>query len=446
LRHLGPGLAGGLANLHNAHKARTPIVNIVGEHPLSHKRHDAPLTADIEAIAKIYARWVRVAVSTPDLAEDCAAAILAARTAPGGIATLIVPNDVAWNESASVATVPPTPAPPTPAAATVEYVAAMLRSGLKTGILLSGNALYGKGLEAAGRVAAGMGASLLAPTAMTRAERGEGRVIFNRIPYVMEAGRAALKDFQQLILVGAPEPVTYFAYPGRDSVLKPQSCLCYALARPGEDYVAALEALIDALGLRLTPPLRQERQRIQAPSGEITIDGLAAAVAAHLPENVIVIDESMTSGRTMMAVARGVAPHDWLTNTGGSIGIAMPMAVGAAVASPDRRVLCLSADGSGMYTLQALWTMARESLNICTVVFANRAYAILKNEFGNIGAGVPGQRARDLLELSRPDLDWVSLARGMGVPAVRATTLEGFGSALANGFAAEGPSLIEVVL
>jgi acetolactate synthase-1/2/3 large subunit len=173
---------------------------------------------------------------------------------------------------------------------------------------------------------------------------------------------------------------------------------------------------------------------------------LAVAVGAVLPDDAIVVDESMTSGRGLMDATARVGPHDWLANTGGSIGIAMPLAVGAAVACPERRVLCLSADGSGMYTMQALWTMAREGLNVTVVVYANRVYGVLKREFSGLGIGEPGEKALSMFEIGRPDLDWVNLARGMGVPGRRVGSLEEFVTALRAGFAVAGPSLIQVDL
>jgi acetolactate synthase-1/2/3 large subunit len=263
---------------------------------------------------------------------------------------------------------------------------------------------------------------------------------------VLEQAVEQFKEFRQLILVGASAPVAYFAYPGKDSVIAPPECEVYTLASVHEDHVAALETLEEALSLRRTPFSGQRSERPALPNGDITLPGLAAAVGALLPENAIVVDESMTSGRGMMAATKGAPPHDWLGNTGGSIGIALPLAVGAAVACPGRRVLCLTADGSGMYTLQALWTMAREDLNVTTVVFANRDYAVLKREFSYVGVGMPGRQASDLFEIGRPDLDWVHLAKGMGVPGTRVNSLEGFAKALREGFESEGPMLIEVPL
>jgi acetolactate synthase I/II/III large subunit len=449
LLHLGPGLANSLANLHNASRAQVPIVNIVGQHATYHLRHDTPLTSDIEAIARPYSKWLRTSCAASEIGHDATDAIIAACTSPGRIATLIVPSDVAWSsvvpgESDSTAGFPKLPKAPVPAGDTVEHAASMLRSGLRTGLLLAGNALFGKGLATAGRIAAGTGARLLSPYPFARMERGAGAAPVERVQYVLEMAVEQLKEFRQLILVGASAPVAYFAYPDKNSVITPPECETHILAKPGDDYVGALDALAAALSLHDARFHAEKAARPSLPTGEITLPGLAAAVGALLPENTIVVDESMTSGRGMMAATRGAPPHDFLGNTGGSIGIAMPLAVGAAVACPNRRVLCLSADGSGMYTLQALWTMAREGLKVTTVVFANRAYAVLKREFAGLGVGEPGPRAADLFDIGRPNLDWVLLAKGMGVPGTRATSLDAFAKALREGFESEGPMLIEV--
>jgi acetolactate synthase I/II/III large subunit len=446
LLHLGPGFGNGLANLHNASRAHVPIVNLIGQHATYHLRHDTPLASDIEAIARPYSRWLRTSASSFEVGRDGAEAIIAARTAPGQIATLIVPSDVAWNENGTIAALPALPKPPLPSTATVEQAAAMLRTGVRTAILLAGNALYGKGLITAGRVAMATGAKLLAPYPLTRLQRGAGIPGVDRVQYVLEQGIEQFKEFRQLILVGAQPPIAYFAYPGKRSEFTSPECEILTLAKPGEDYVGALDALAEALSARRGELDVEKAERPQMPSGEITLPGLAAAFGALLPENAIVVDESMTSGRGLMAATKGSPPHDWLGNTGGSIGIGLPLAVGAAVACPARKVLCLSADGSGMYTLQALWTMAREGLHITTVIFANRDYAVLKREFSYLGVGNPGARALDMFEIGRPDLDWVQLAKGMGVPATRVTSLEAFGKALRAGLNGEGPTLIEVPL
>ncbi|MGA9901149.1 MAG: acetolactate synthase large subunit, partial [Terriglobales bacterium] len=433
-------------NLHNASRAQVPIVNLIGQHATDHLHYDTPLTSDIEAIARPYSKWLRTSRSASEIGGDAAEAVVAARTAPGQIATLIVPADVAWNEGGSIATVPALPKPPQPDLETIEHAAAMLRSGLRTAILIAGNGLYGKGLVTAGRIAKATGAKLMAPYPITRLQRGAGTPSVERVQYVLEPAIEQFKEFRQLILVGARAPVAYFAYPGKSSALTSPDCQIFTLAGPGEDYVSTLDALAAALSVRGKESTAEKAERSAMPSGEITLPGLAAAVGALLPENVIVVDESMTSGRGLMATTKGAPPHDWLANTGGSIGIAMPLALGAAVACPDRRVLCLSADGSGMYTAQALWTMAREGLNVATVVFANHDYAVLKREFSYLGVGNPGARAAAMFDIGRPNLDWTLLAKGMGVPGTRVTSLDAFGKALREGLETEGPTLIEVPL
>ena len=444
LLHLGPGLANGLANLHNASRANAPIINIIGQHATHHLLHDTPLKADIEGIARPYSHWLRTSSSTAGVSRDAIEAIVASRTAPGHIATLIVPADFAWGEGGEVASPPDLPAARHPESRSVDRAAEMLKSGLPACLLLVGNALHGAGLAAAGRIAGATGAKLLAPYPFARMERGAGAPLVERIPYIFEQASALLRDFRQMILVGASAPRSYFAHPVKESVPTSAQCEIHELAGPGEDYTAALESLADALQIPQAPSVAANVVRPPLPNGAITFPGLASAVAAVLPENAIVVDESMTSGRGLMEATLGISPHDWLANTGGSIGIAMPLAVGAAVACPNRKVLCLSADGSGMYTLQALWTMARESLNVTTVVYANRVYGVLKREFSSLGIGDPGPRALNLFEIGRPDLDWVSLAKGMGVPGTRVSSLETFTTALRNGFASGGPTLIQV--
>ncbi|MGB2665899.1 MAG: acetolactate synthase large subunit [Candidatus Acidiferrum sp.] len=446
LLHLGPGLANGLANLHNASRAKVPMINIVGQHATFHLPLDTPLTSDIEGLARPNSRWVKTASSGSLLGRDTARAIEASRTPPGQIATLIVPTDVAWSPGGVVGQIPVVTEPPLPATATIQAIAEKLEKVRNSALLLSGNALYGPGLVTSGRIAAGTGAKLFAPYPFARLQRGAGTPPVERIPYVLEQAIDLLKDIRLLVLVGAAPPAAYFASPGKDSAFTSPQCEICILSKPEEDCAGALASLASALAVDHTPPLAEPSQDAAVLTGPITLNGIAESIAALLPENAIVVDESMTSGRGILPAARGAAPHDFLANTGGSIGIALPLAVGASVACPNRRVLCLSADGSGMYTLQALWTMAREGLNVTNVIFANRAYSVLKREFSNLGGGNPGRRALDLMEIDRPSLDWVSLARGMGVPAQRIASLDEFAQALRSGFAAAGPTLIEIPL
>lgn len=445
LLHLGPGLSNALANLHNACRAHVPLINIVGDHASFHRQYETPLAADIEAIAGPYSGWLRTAASAEEVGCDCAEAIAAACAGGGQIATLILPADAAWNQGGVAQPVKPLLPPPLPAAAQLDRAVELLCNGHSNAIILGPGLTSGPSLVTAGKIAAATGATLLAPFAFTRIERGGGLPPVERIAYVTELAINQLARFRQFILVGAPPPVSFFAHPKKLSILTPPDAEIFTLANPDEDCVGALEALAVLVEAEEAPLRVPTLARSSLPGGQISLEGLAAVVGALLPEHAIVIDEAITSGRGMLAATAGAPPHDWLVNTGGSIGIGLPLAVGAAIACPDRPVLCLEADGSGMYTLQALWTAARENLKITTVIFANRAYAILKGELASLDAN-PGRRAMDLLEIGRPDIDWVSLAKGMGVPGKRVTTLDEFANALRNGFESAEPNLIEVLL
>jgi acetolactate synthase I/II/III large subunit len=446
LLHLGPGLANGLANIHNANKASTPMVNIVGDHATYHRRYDAPLTTDIETAAKPFSRWVKTSPDAKSVAADGAAAITAARTPPGQIATLILPADTAWNEGSGPANVPPAAQPAPVSSVAVAEAARVLRSGEPCLLLVTGRALRQEGLDLAGRIAAKTGARLIAQGSNARTQRGRGRVFVERVPYVVDQAVKVLAGLKHIILVGSKMPVAFFAYPDKPSLLAPPDAVGHVLARPEEDLIGALEALADEVGARSTPAPVTDGPPPKPATGAITSEALGVSLAALLPENAIVVDEAVTTGRGFFAPTRSAAPHDWLSNMGGSIGMGMPVATGAAVACPDRKVVCLEGDGSGMYTLQALWTQAREALDVTTLLFSNRSYAILKGELANVGAGNPGRKALDMLDLGHPDLDWVGLARSMGVPGAPVTTMEAFNDRFAEGIATPGPYLVEIML
>jgi acetolactate synthase-1/2/3 large subunit len=328
----------------------------------------------------------------------------------------------------------------------VREAARVLRSGEPALILLTGRAVREDGLALAGKIAAKTGARLIAQGSNARTQRGRGRVSVERIPYVVDQALKVLAGLKHIILVGSKMPVAFFAYPDKPSLLYPKDCEGHVLARPEEDLIAALEALCDEVGAGLTPAPVVNEPSPRPASGEITSDALGASIGALLPENAIVADEAVTTGRGFFAPTRAAAPHDWLSNMGGSIGLGPPLATGAAVACPDRKVVGLQADGSAMYTVQALWTQAREGLDVTTVLFSNRCYQILKGELANVGAGNPGRKALDMLDLGHPDIDWVGLAKSLGVPGARVTDMDGFNRRFAEGLASPGPYLVEVVL
>jgi acetolactate synthase I/II/III large subunit len=447
LLHLGPGLANGLANLHNAKKAMTPIVNVVGEHTTQHLAHEAPLTSDTEGVARPMSHWVRTGRDSTTIAAEGAQALQAARTAPGCIASLILPADTAWGPGGPVATAPPPPPTPRAEEATLREVIAAVKRGRGTVLLLGHAAVRDANLTLAAAVAAKTGARIMGRTSLPRIERGIGRVELPRVPYYVDQALAALSDVETLVLVGADDPVSFFGYPGKPSRMAPEGARVLTLATVGEDIPDALARLAEGVSARAQDALRVAQPPPQPlPRGTLTAEKACAVVAALLPEGAIVMDESVSNGRVTGPALMAAAPHDLLQLTGGAIGAGPPIALGAAVACRDRKVINLEADGSGMYTLQALWSQARAKAEVVTVIWANRAYAILTGELANVGAHNPGRKALDMISLDGPALDWVKLSEGMGVPARRVDTAEAFADAFRVALAERGPFLIEAVI
>jgi acetolactate synthase-1/2/3 large subunit len=449
LLHLGPGLANGLANLHNARRAATPIVNVVGDHATTHTQYDAPLASDIVGFARPVSSWVHSSVSALTVASDAARAVQAARQAPGGIATLILPADVAWNEAGTPAPALPVTGPVPVSSSVIDAVVDALRAtnGPRTAILMRGSALLDPGLEAAGRIAAATGARLMCDTFAPRLQRGAGRVAVERLPYFAEQIVETMSTVEHLILVGTKPPVSFFAYPDKPSWCTAPGTRITYLSHAHEDGVSALEAVAEAFSAR---PVRVELALPDEPDGRLDQFTIGQVIARHLPEGAIVSDEGATNSLGPGLALATARPHDHLSLTGGSIGQGLPLAGGAAVACPDRKVVCLHGDGGAMYTVQSLWSQARENLDVTTVIFSNRAYAILRVEMARTGAQAlmaEGDRqALDMFDLSRPDLDWVRIAGGMGVDAVRVTTIDEFSRAFESAMAQRGPRLIEAII
>ncbi len=442
LLHLGSGFSNGMANLHNARRAGTPIVNIVGDHATYHLPLDAPLTSDVPGHIALTSNWNRTSASHTAMAQDGAEAVAASMT--GRSANLIVPADFAWTEGAE-------PAAPVAAAkpeVVSEEVIAKIGEALKNSdnacLFMGDKALREDGLKAAARIAA-TGIRVISEVFSSRVQRGRGRPNIERLPYFAEFAADALKDIKDMVLVGTMNPVSFFAYPNKPSTLWAENCNITTLANKQQDQIAALEALADYLGAPAYEA-QPETPLPEIPEGPMTAETVGAVIANHLPENAIVSDEAQTSGAFSYAYYDGAAPHDWLMLTGGAIGQGLPVAMGAALACPDRKVVNLQADGSAMYTNQALWSMAREDLDVCVVLYNNSSYAILNIEFMNVGVDAPGERAQSMLSLQNPGLDWVKLAEGMGVKATRATSTSEFEEQFAAAMKEKGPRLIEVVL
>ncbi|KPQ28798.1 MAG: acetolactate synthase I/II/III large subunit [Marinobacter excellens HL-55] len=447
LLHLGCGLGNGLANLHNARKGKVPVVNIVGDHATYHVKYDAQLQSDIETVARnVSPNFVRTSKSTEALCQDAVDAITAARGLPGQVATLILPADVSWGESGTPCAMP---APVTPSVAddaTIQTVADAVRTGKKTAILLGGRALREPSLLAAAKLAAHNGIKLFAETFPTRIERGAGLPAVERIAYLAELATLQLSEYENLILVDAKPPVSFFAYPGKKSYLVPDTCNVNTLATPEQDAAASLNKLADALGAAGAEPKLQASARPGQPRGKLTAEKVCKALGHLMPENSIIVDESITSGLMLNALTAGAPRHDILTLTGGAIGQGLPNSVGAAIACPDRPVYALIGDGTAMYTIQALWTMARENLNVTTIIFNNASYSILNVELERVGAEEAGAKAKSQLDISGPVTHYAHLAQSMGVHGVRVQTTEELLKAMEYAQSMPGPHLIEAVV
>ncbi len=447
LLHLGPGLANGLANLHNAKKASSGIVNIVGEHALDHIKLNAPLTSDIEGIARPVSHWVKTSKSSKDIAVDGAEAIEMANVNPGQISTLILPGDTAWNEGNAIQSINLKNKYSTVSSNLIDEALTALREAKNPLILVGGSALEEKNLIKLAKVADKIGCPMKTDWFNARLDKGAGRVNSVRIPYVVDKAVEVLKDFDSIIIIGARRPVAFFAYPNKPGVLTQETTKFIELASLSDDITSVINELSDKVGISDNKPSTVSEFKIpDIPSGPINPTSLGMVLGALIPENAIVVDESVTTGREFFYQTAGSHPHTWLNNCGGSIGFGMPVAIGAAVACPDKKVISLEGDGSAMYTVQSLWTMARENLDIVVLIFANQSYKILQGELTNVGVDNPGKSALEMLSLKDPSLDWVSVSKGMGVDAVRVDNLEDLVKNFKHGLQDKGPFLIEVMI
>jgi len=447
LLHLGPGLGNALANIHNAKKGHVPVVNIVGDHATYHLQYDAPLTADIEGIARPVSHWVYTSKAPGDIARDAAEAVRQAGI--GQVATLMLPADVSWGDNPNgpegrVAVAPPAAVP----TARLQQALGLLKSGASCMVMIGGREIDGERGLLLSRIGKAAGARVCTEVFPGRMARGAGTAVIDRLPYLAELAIDHIKDIEHLILVGAPAPVSFFAYPNVPSAIAAPGCGQFVLAGPNDDIDQVLEDLLEGLDAVDVAPDVQPLTLPDLGAGPLDVFKLAAAVAHFMPETAVVVDESITSSFALYPATASAQPHDWLNLTGGSIGWGLPAAVGAAVACPDRKVVCLEGDGSAMYTIQSLWTMARENLDVTVVIFNNTKYSVLEMEFGRTGArgGKPGPNAASVLDIGGPDMDFMAIASGMGVLASRATTAEEFNQQFAAAMKAKGPRLIDAVV
>lgn len=440
LLHLGPGYLNGGANIHNAKRARTPMINVIGDHATYHQRYDAPLASDITGLAGPNSAWIKSVDSAGDAGKLAAEAWTASFGPAPGPVSLLLPADSAWESGGPRGAAGPAPALRAPDPEVIEAAARRVRDAKKPMILINGTALGEAGLQAGARLEAA-GIRVMTDTFLTRQARGAGRFAPGRMQYFAEAAMSDLEGTDLMLLAGTSAPVAFFAYPEKPSLLVPEGCEALSLGGPDHDSAALLLALADALGATASAD-PMALQRPDAPTGALDAASVGASLARHLPENTIVSDDGVSNSLPGFLATLTAPPHDWLMLTGGAIGLGMPLALGAAVAAPDRKVLCLSGDGAGMYTNQALWSQAREGANVVNVIFVNHSYRILQIELHRTGAGNPGPAAQGMLGLASPEIDWAGLARAQGIEGHDARTAEEFDSALERAFAADGPQLI----
>jgi acetolactate synthase-1/2/3 large subunit len=446
LLHLGPGLSNGSANLHNAKKGNSPILNLIGDHATYHKQFDAPLTSDIIGLSQPVSHWTKTTATANQLSADAAEAVAVANSGAGKIATLIVPANCAWDEADESQPQATAVAPSIVTDEQVQTAAELLGNGSSTVILMNNLALTEDALKIADKISQTTGARLFCDTFTGRIPRGEGRVSVERLGYFAEQAEVQLEGVTQFILVGTKAPVAFFAYPGKASELYAADSVRHELASVDANAEDALQRLAVALGCEDLAPRLTKLQKPGLGKGELSPRNIGVTFAELMPTDAIIVDEGATSGGGCLMASATSEPHDWLSLTGGSIGYGLPVAVGAAVACPDRKVICIHGDGGAMYTIQSLWTMARENLDICVVIFANRKYQILQVELARVGAQSMTKKTLDMLDISNPDLNFVKLAEGMGVAASRSTTIEEFNEQYLQAMSEPGPRLIEAVL
>jgi acetolactate synthase-1/2/3 large subunit len=446
LLHVGSGFSNSMANLHNAKRAHSPVVNIVGDHATYHLKYDAPLTSDVPGHAGICSEWVKVSVSADDLADAGAEAVEAALKGAGKIASLVAPANHAWEKTTEPVKTASIPAPESASGKTVARVAEALTNGRRSALLLAGKALRAEGLAVAGRIAKAIGARVLGETFAARMQRGAGRHPVERLQYFSEHVTEQLAGLEQIVLVGAQAPVSFFAYPGKEGWLVPDGCEVIEFATADHDLLSSLQSLADVLGADSEADVIPAAPAMPLPEGLLTPVAIGHSLTMLMPENAIVSDEAATCGLGIFPATENAPPHDWLMLTGGAIGQGLPLSLGASIACPDRKVIALQADGSAMYTVQALWSMARENTDVTVVIMNNRSYAILNIELARVGAAQPTPKTLSMLDLSRPDIDWVEISQGMGVPATRATTAEEFHQQFEQAMSSHGPRLIEAMV
>ncbi|MEQ1782249.1 MAG: acetolactate synthase large subunit, partial [Hyphomonadaceae bacterium] len=445
LLHLGPGYLNGGANIHNGRRAYVPMINLIGDHAVTHRQYDAPLASDIAGLAGPNSRWLKSVDTVADAGKLAVEAFEASYGPPPGPVSLIMPADVAWTGGASRAERGKRAGLNIASDDVIEEAGRAITKAKQPAILVNGTALHAGGAETLRRMEA-QGVKVVTDTFMARHVRGGGLYDAARLPYFAEMAVETFAETDLLLIAGTKPPVAFFAYPNTPGAFTPKGARTVTLGGPDTDSLDAITRLADWLDAPLAPRMMNWVRPEPATGDKFNPHTIGVSLAALLPEGALISDDGVTSGLPIYQALSAGAHHEWLGHTGGAIGQGMPVAVGAAVARPDVKTVCLAGDGAGMYTVQSLWTMAREQLDVLVIVFVNHAYRILKIELARTGAGNPGPAADSMLSLGNPEIDWVKLSESLGVGAEKASTCAEFNDALARAVATRGPRLIACMI
>jgi acetolactate synthase-1/2/3 large subunit len=444
LLHLGPGFGNGIANLHNAKRAKTPLFNVVGEHASWHLPYDPLLAMDIEALAGSVSQWFHTVKDPEQIMSDTARAIVSAQK--GAISTLIVPCDYQWAEVEDGEITLPAPDKQPVDTEVIQTAADLLLSKRKCAVIIGGQAASEKGLATLARIKSAVSCDLYYETFPARIEQGAGYPDMYRIPYLPEMAIDLLKQYEIILCLGVREPVAFFGYQGMPSLFTSKTQEKLIIETRDESLLDALNSIAAIIKApdQANPEILSSYNPPLIPSGPLDGAKAGQVVAALQPANAIVVEEAITNGFVYHLVTNNIRPFTMLTLTGGSIGQGPACAAGAAIACPDRPVINYQADGSAMYTVQSLWTQTRENLNVTTLICSNRSYDILNMEMTRSGNTSPGVNAKRMTDLT--GIDWVKLGEAQGVPSVSVNTCEALADAMEKALAEEGPHLIEMQL
>ena len=445
--HVTCGLTNALANMHNARIANSRMIIFGGGVHVAHEVNE-PVHSMLQRqpyVAQIAAQCVIEARSPDQLAAAATQALKASNDGAGKIVYVYGPNNAVWGESSFQGKLTSSAEQrQRVSTATISSIADTLKAGKKTAFILDNLALREEGLEILGRIAEGAGGRLFREWLPSRIAMGAGRVRTETLPYGGAEGRELLSEFDQIVLVGAKIPVCPFSYENQPWVKIPENCNVHTLATADHDILAALEELATQLDLPEKASNRYNRKPGEPPTGPLSGNSIVQSLSILMPADSIVLDEAMLENVMFPLLMDGAAPFDFMAACpGGAIGAGPPVACGAAIACPNRKVILLEGDFSLMQGNTALWSMAQHNLDICVINYNNEGSASLSTELARVRQGEAQPKSIELLRIRKPTIDYAAMAESMGVPASRAETAEEFHLQLTKAMSTKGPHFID---